>query len=105
VISELQDSARRFEQQITAFEKLHVDEMKRFQEQFGTLQRLQSDELQMLRDELQRLKAEIEALRTQELDQPREDPPPEMPLDEAARTLTRRELITGNIHPHPSGRV
>ncbi len=103
MVSELQDLARRLEQQIISFEKLHADEMKRFQEQFETIQRLQNDELQMLRKELKQLQDEVALLQAQEPEpEPKATPlaPPEIPSPRAELTITRRELITGNLRPN-----
>ncbi len=101
MLSELQELARRLEQQVTAFEKLHTDEMKRFQEQFETLSRLQNDELAMLRKELKQLQDEVARLQSQEPEPPRVVAPPDTLPARAALTLTRRDLITGNLHPNP----
>jgi hypothetical protein len=108
VLSEIETLARRLEQQITSFEKLHTDELARFQEQLAAYQRLQNDELEMLRAELNRLKEEIAGLKAQE-------PPaevvahPALPVSThaptepteayATLTLTRRDLLTGNLLP------
>ncbi len=105
MLSELEDLARRLEQQILSYEKLHADEMKRFEEQLATYRHLQDDELQMLRDELKQLKGEIEHLKLAEPEdaaaQTMSQPAP--PAARAALTLTRRELLTGKI-PLPSHR-
>ncbi len=104
MLSELQELARRLDQQVTAFEKLHADEMKRFQEQFETLSRLQNDELAMLRKELKQLQEEVARLQAQEPEPPHVMMPPDTPPVRAALTLTRRDLITGNLHPsNPRG--
>ena len=100
MLSETENLARRLEQQLTAYEKMHADEIKRFQEQLANLQSVQSYELQMLRDELAQLKQELAALKEQE---------PEQPAESAADTnsprvemaITRRELLTGNFRPRP----
>jgi chromosome segregation ATPase len=106
VLSELEDLARRLEQQILAYEKLHADEMKRFEEQLAAYRNLQNDELQMLRNELTQLKDEIEHLKQEESagdsgaaltsTEPASAPP-------ATLVVTRRELLTGKI-PLPSQR-
>ena len=67
--SDLSEIARRLEQQIASFEKLHTEELKHFQEQLETYQRLQADELQMLRDQLNRFKDEITLLKAQQAEQ------------------------------------
>ncbi len=90
--SSLQELARRLEQQITSFEKLHADELNRVQEQLDTYRRLQNDELQMLRDELKQLKDEIALLKAD----PVEAPAPAAPAS-GVRTFTRRELLTGEF--------
>ncbi len=99
MLSELQELARRLEQQVTSFEKLHTDEMKRFQEQFETLSRLQDDELAMLRKELKQLQDEVARLQTQESEPPRVVVPPDTFPARPAFKLTRRDLLTGHLRP------
>ena len=89
----LDDLARRLEQQITSFQKLHADELNRLQEQLDTYRRLQNDELEMLRDELKQLKEEMALLQANVTETPAEPPPAPQPP-----TLTRRDLLTGNFH-------
>lgn len=104
MLSELQELAHRLEQQVTSFEKLHVDEMKRFQEQFETLARLQNEELDMLRKELKQLQDEVARLQAEEPEPSSAGVPPGTPPARAALALTRRDLLTGNLRPnHRSG--
>ncbi len=106
MLSELEELARRLEQQILSYEKLHADEMKRFEEQLAAYRNLQNDELQMLRNELAQLKGEIEHLREGEpADDAKPAPNPPDPAVAGLATLavTRRELLTGKI-PLPSQR-
>ena len=105
MFSELADLARRLEQQMVSYEKLHADEMKRFEQQLAAYRNLQNDELQMLRDELAQLKGEIEQLKQEE--STHETTSASMPTQPAVAhanlTVTRRELLTGKI-PLPSQR-
>ncbi len=99
MLSELEVLARRLEQQIVSFGKLHADEMKRFEEQLATYRRLQDDELRMLHDELKQLQDEIAHLKQDDL-QVLTVPTTraaEPPTGHANLTLTRRELLTGKI--------
>jgi hypothetical protein len=98
LLEEMESLARRLEQQLTAYEKLHVDEMKRFQEQFAALQRIQADELQMLRHELEQIKTEIAAVIESMPESGVRDEEPSPP------TLTRRDLLTGKMPPLNPGR-
>jgi hypothetical protein len=93
MLSDLQESARRLDQQITSFEKLHGEELKKFQEQLETYQRLQNDEMQMLRDQLKRLKDEIVVLQTQTV----ETPKPAMPLPHDPG-ISRRDFLVNTLH-------
>jgi hypothetical protein len=52
---------RRLEQQLSAFEKLHANELKDFQEKLGLYVRLQADEVRQLREQLADLKRAVEA--------------------------------------------
>ncbi len=88
----LEESARRLEQQIVSFEKLHNDELKRFQEQLETYQRLQNDEMQMLRDQLKRLKEEILALPVHPT-----DPPVQTTQVPPEPGMTRRQFLTTTL--------
>ena len=88
----LDDLARRLEQQITSFQKLHADELNRLQEQLDTYRRLQNDELEMLRDELKQLKEEMAHRQANVTETPAETLAGPQP-----RTLTRRDLLTGNF--------
>lgn len=92
MLEEMETLARRLEQQISVYEKLHADEMKKFQEQFETLQRIQADELQMLRKELAQLKEGIAAIKAAAASESADDEP-------AEPTLTRRDLLTGKMPP------
>ena len=94
MLEELETSARRLEQQLSAYEKLHTEEMKRFQEQFEAFQRIQADELQMLRKQLGQLEEEIAALKDTVLRSMDENAP-----TSAEPTLTRRDLLTGKMPP------
>ncbi len=97
MISELEDSARRLDQQLVAFERLHTDELKRFQDQLETYRRLQNDELQMLRDEVKQLKDELARLRAQGPVPAAPPTVPHIPSGRVALTITRRDFITGNL--------
>ncbi len=100
MLSELQELARRLDQQVTAFEKLHADEINRFQQQFETLSRLQNDELVMLRKELKQLQDEVARLQAQEPEPPPAIVLPDAPPARVPLMLTRRDLITGNLRPN-----
>lgn len=94
-LEELATLARRLQQQIAAYEKLHTEEIKRFQEQFEAFQRIQADELQMLRKQLLQFGEEIAAVK-ESVAQSEED------SDIAASakaTLSRRDLLTGKLPP------
>jgi replication fork clamp-binding protein CrfC len=99
LLSEIQDLARRLEQQLVAFERLHADELKRFQDQLATYQRLQNDELQMLRDELQQLKKESALLQAEQTARAAETPRLEVAPKQVELTITRRDLLTGKLPP------
>ncbi len=102
MLADIEILARRLEQQITSFEKLHADEMKRFEEQFAVFQRLQNDELQMLRAELKQLQDEIARAKQEETEQAVTDraaAPPKPADAKAVLMITRRDLLTGNISP------
>ncbi len=104
MISELELQARRLEQQLAAFEKLHADEMQRFEEQLAAYRRLQSDENQMLREQLQQLKDEIAALKDREA-AAGAGSPEARPAAPVEWTVTRRDIITGNIPPFSNKRT
>ncbi len=91
MLSDLQESARRLEQQITSFEKLHTDELKHFQEQLETYRRLQADELQMLRDQLKRFNEEIALLQAQQAEPPPVQAPPPTP------GISRRDFLASTL--------
>ena len=91
MLSDLQESAQRLEQQITSFEKLHTDELKQFQEQLETYRRLQSDELQMLRDQLKRFKDEIEQLKIQAPEQTA------LPTSVPTPGISRRDFLASTL--------
>ena len=93
MIAELEDTARRLEQQITSFEKLHTDELQRFAEQLAAYCKLQTDELQMLRAELQQFADEIARLKAAEAERAESAATP------VVLTLTRRDLLTGHVPP------
>jgi len=57
----LEIQARRFEQQLAAFEKLHADELKNLEQKLAAYMQLHADEVRFLREELARLKSEKEA--------------------------------------------
>ncbi len=96
MLSELEDLARRLEQQLISYEKLHADEMKRFQQQLAEYQRIQADELEMLRNELTQLKQEIALLKDSQAKQPLTAAPQPEPA-RVGSPITRRDLLTGNI--------
>lgn len=89
MLSDIQTLARRLEQQLIAHERMYADDLKRLQEQFSALEHIQRDELQMFRDELNQLNQEIAALKEQPVAAPQTAEP----------TLTRRDLLTGNLRP------
>ncbi len=89
MLSDLHESARRLEQQIASFEKLHTDELKRFQEQLETYQRLQNDELQMLRDQLKRFKDQIALLEAQL--------PEQLPPVQHTPGVSRRDFLASTL--------
>lgn len=91
MLLDLNDSARRLEQQIASFEKLHSEELAHFQEQLETYQRLQNDEMKMLRDQLQRLKDQIAELQAQSVE-PSEPAAPHRP------GITRRDFLVSSLH-------
>ncbi len=95
MLEEIENLARRLEQQLVTYAKLHADEMNRFQEQFDAFQSIQADELQMLRQELAQLKQEIAEVK--------ESVTQSMPAEGAPvstePTLTRRDLLTGKMPP------
>lgn len=47
---------QRFEQQLSAFEKLHKDELEEFERKFFLFKKLHEEEVKLLKDELARLK-------------------------------------------------
>lgn len=94
-VDELATLARRLEQQISAYEKLHVEEIKRFQEQFEAFQRIQTDELQMLRQQLAKLAEEITAVRGSILTSDGS-----LGIATSEPTLSRRDLLTGKLPPY-----
>lgn len=95
MIEELEIHARRLEQQIAAYEKLHTEEFKRFQEQFEAFQQIQTDELQMLKKQLAQFAKEIAAIRESAL-QANADA---NEMDSTESTLTRRDLLKGKLPP------
>jgi hypothetical protein len=80
---------------------LHADELKKYQDQFTAFQRLQTEELQMLRDELEQLNAEIAALKEVEAKPTADAAPTAASSGQVEMTITRRDLLTGKIRPHP----
>ncbi len=99
MIAELENLARRLEQQLASFEKLHADELKRFEEQLAAYRRLQNDELQMLRDELTQLKDEIALLKAAEARRAEEAASSESASGPVELTVTRRDFLTGSMPP------
>jgi polyhydroxyalkanoate synthesis regulator protein len=95
VLSDLQDLARRLEQQLKTYERMHTDELKRFQDQWIALAQVQSDELKMMCEELDQLKQELAALQDQSA-----SAEPVATASPVELTITRREFITGNFMPH-----
>jgi len=96
LLTELQELARRLEQQLSTYERMQVEELERFRKQWDALVQIQSDELRMLRDELNQLKQEIAAMQN-----PAE--PADSPVQLAQPielTITRRDFITGNYASH-----
>lgn len=97
MFSELEDLARRLEQQLVSYERLHMDEMIKFQDQFQAFQRIQADELQMLRKELDQLKQEIAALKQEEMNRAPAAMSSQAAPARREQTITRRDLLTGKI--------
>jgi hypothetical protein len=87
--------ARRLEQQINAFERLHTDELQRFESQLAAYRQMQADELNQLRDQLQRLIDEIAAVQARETEAAVDQPPAE--LEPVQLGVSRRDLLTGSI--------
>jgi hypothetical protein len=58
---DLETQVRRFEQQLSAFEKLHADELKDFREKLAIYMRLHADEVKLLREELAEVKRALAA--------------------------------------------
>lgn len=98
----LESMLRRFEQQLTAFEKLHADELKGFEEKLATYMRLHADEVKFLREELAELRKEL-AAREEESgltsstvrSQSQARPPADHAVEPAAR-LNRRDFLSGS---------
>jgi len=59
---DLELQVQRFEQQLSAFEKLHSEEMNEFKRKLQVFTQLHHDEIKLLQEELSRLK---EAVRNQ----------------------------------------
>ncbi|MBI5029374.1 MAG: hypothetical protein HZB51_02515 [Chloroflexi bacterium] len=97
MLSEIEDLARRLEQQLTAYERMHLDELKNLQEQLATFQRLQHDEMQMLRDELSQLKQELAAYKKAEPERQQAAAVDAASTRPVELGITRRELITRNL--------
>lgn len=95
MIEELELQARRLEQQISAYEKLHTEEFKRFQEQFEAFQRIQTDELQMLKKQLAQFAKEIAAIKESALQANAEA----SEMDSSESNLTRRDFLKGKLPP------
>ena len=95
-MADLETQVRRFEQQIKAFEMLHTDELRRFEEQLATYRQLQADELNQLRGQLQRLNDDIAAIKAREAEAAAQNPPP-ADLEPVQLSVSRRDLLTGNI--------
>ena len=83
-ISEAESSTKRFEQQLSVFDKLHADEVKGMEERLAIYKKLHADEVQFLREELTRLKEEIEALKIKMA---------EMDLQKKAEPLSRLDFV------------
>ena len=98
MISELELQAKRLEQQLAAFEKLHADDLQRFEEQLATYRRLQNDEIQMLREQLQQFKSDIASLKERGASSGAAASPNQTAVP-VELTVTRRDVITGNIPP------
>jgi DNA-binding transcriptional MerR regulator len=96
--SEILDLARRLEQQLTVYAQLHASELGKIQEQLEQCRRLQNEELQMLRDELKQLKEECARLETEPAARITEPAPSQAPR-RIELTITRRDLLTGNLPP------
>jgi hypothetical protein len=58
---DLETQVRRLEQQLSAFEKLHANELKDFQEKLAAYMRLQADEVRQLHEQLAELRRAVEA--------------------------------------------
>ena len=94
-MSDLDLQARRLEQQINAFERLHTDELHRFESELAAYRQLQADELNQLRGQLQRLTDEIAAIQAREAEAVANQPPAEM--EPVQFGVSRRDLLTGNL--------
>ncbi len=95
-MTDLEELAQRLEQQLSTYERMHVEELERFRKQWDALQQIQSDELRMLRDELNQLKQELAAMQN-----PAEPAEPQVQIAQPVElTITRRDFITGNYAPH-----
>ncbi len=96
LLTDLEELAQRLEQQLSTYERMHVEELERFRKQWDALQQIQSDELRMLRDELNQLKQELAAMQN-----PAESAEPQVQIAQPVElTITRRDFITGNYAPH-----
>ena len=96
MIEELEIQARRLEQQIAAYAKLHSEEIMRFQEQFAAFQRIQAEELQMLRKQIAQFAEEIAAVK-ESVSQSNAD---ESEIASSQSTLSRRDLLMGKLPPY-----
>ena len=94
-MSDLDLQARRLEQQINAFERLHTDELQRFESQLAAYRQLQADELNQLRDQLRRLTENIAAIQSCEAEAAANHLPAD--LEPVQLGVSRRELLTGNM--------
>ena len=56
---DMDTQVRRFEQQLSAFEKLHANELNEFQEKLAAYMRLHADEVKLLREQLGELKQSL----------------------------------------------
>ena len=56
---DIDTQVRRFEQQLSAFEKLHADELNEFQEKLAAYMRLHANEVKFLREQLSELKQSL----------------------------------------------